>query len=112
MVNGKKILIIDDDIDFGFLMTEFFSKRGGKVLVAKSLTEGLWLLQNEKLDFIFLDNHLPDGLGWGKTAYILANYPHARLILISSQDVPSTHTKSFSILFKPLLKERLHKMFD
>lgn len=111
-MKGKKILIIDDDTDFGFLMTEFFSKRGGKVLVAKSLTEGLLFMRNESHDYIFLDNHLPDGLGWGKTEYILENYPNTRLILISSLDVPRTNTSSFGILFKPLIKEELHRMFD
>jgi DNA-binding response OmpR family regulator len=111
-MKGKKILIIDDDTDFGFLMTEFFSKRGGKVLVAKSITEGLLFLRNEKHDYIFLDNHLPDGLGWGKTEYILANYPNTRLILISSLEVPKSNSSSFGILFKPLIKEELHKMFD
>jgi DNA-binding response OmpR family regulator len=111
-MKGKKILIIDDDADFGFLMTEFFSKRGGEVKVAKSLNEGLLLLRNNNQDYIFLDNNLPDGLGWGKTEYIVANYPNARLILISSMDVPRTNTLSFGILFKPFINEELHKMFD
>ena len=111
-MKGKKILIIDDDKDFSFLMTQFFSKRGGKVLLAHTLSEGLHILQHEKTDYIFLDNNLPDGLGWAKTEHILTNYPDAVLILISSQDVPRTNTSSFSIFFKPLIKDELHKMFD
>jgi DNA-binding response OmpR family regulator len=111
-MKGKNILIIDDDIDFGFLMTEFFSKRGGKVTLAYSITEGLEILQHEKTDYIFLDNNLPDGLGWSKTDHILETYPNAQLILISSLDVPRTTTSSFSIFFKPLINDELHKMFD
>ncbi len=111
-MKGKKILIIDDDTDFGFLMSEFFSKKGGKVLLAESIGEGLRILQREKTDYIFLDNNLPDGLGWTKKEYIMANYPDTLLILISSVDVRRTNTSSFSILFKPLIKDELHKMFD
>ncbi len=112
MVKGKKILIIDDDIDFSFLLTQYFSKRGGKVLLANSISEGLRILKLVKTDYIFLDNNLPDGLGWAKTEYILANYPDSALILISSLDVPRTNTSSFSIFFKPQIKDELHKMFD
>ncbi len=32
------------------------------------------LLESESKEFVFLDNILPDGLGWEKTEYILHNY--------------------------------------
>lgn len=111
-MKDKKILIIDDDTDFGFLMAEFFSKRGGKVLLAESIREGLRIIHHEKLDYIFLDNNLPDGLGWTKTEYIMVNYPNTQLILISALEATGIKTASPCIFFKPLIKEELHKMFD
>ncbi|HPH45847.1 MAG TPA: response regulator, partial [Chryseolinea sp.] len=67
----KKILIVDDEKDFGILMKTFFSKKKCKVFLANSIAEGLVMLEKERPDYLFLDNNLPDGLGWGKTEFIL-----------------------------------------
>ena len=107
----KKILVIDDELDFRYLMQGFFSKRGHHVVAAGSIQEGLKILQEEKPDFILLDNYLPDGFGWSKTEFITTNYPWARLILMSGLQVPKTSASSFSILYKPLMTEELLKLF-
>lgn len=107
-MSGKKVLIIDDEVDFGFLMKAFFTKKGCKVFVANTITTGLGLLQQEKPDYLLLDNNLPDGLGWSKTDFILTNYPNTELILISALEVPKTSSSTFRILHKPLLKDELN----
>ena len=108
---NKKVLIIDDEEDLGLLMKRFFFPRKIDVYVAHTIAEGMKLLEEQNPDFIFLDNNLPDGLGWGKTEYILLNYPQTQLNLISALDVPKTTASSFRILEKPLLLEELTKMF-
>lgn len=108
---NKKVLIIDDEEDLGLLMKRFFFTRKIDVFVAHTIAEGMKLLEEQNPDFIFLDNHLPDGLGWGKTEYILDKYPQTQLNLISALDVPKTTASSFRILEKPLLLEELTKMF-
>ncbi len=110
-MRAKKVLIIDDEIDFGFLMKAFFSRKGCEVFVATSLTTGLDLLQKEKPDYLLLDNNLPDGLGWSKADFILTNYPLTQLILISALEVPKTSSSTFRILHKPLLKDELNSIF-
>lgn len=107
----KKILIVDDEKDFGMLMKTFFLKRKCKVFIANSIAEGLAMLEKERPDYLFLDNNLPDGLGWGKTEFILDNYPHTQLNLISVLDVPKTSATSFRILYKPTLTEELPTLF-
>ncbi|MBT1687483.1 response regulator [Dawidia soli] len=107
----RKILLIDDERDFGILMKNFFSQKNYEVYHAQTLAEGMKLLEQEKPDFIFLDNNLPDGLGWGKTEYILVNYPLSQLNLISAYHVPKTSASSFRILEKPLVLEEINKMF-
>lgn len=108
----RKILLIDDERDFGLLMKSFFAPKNFEVYHAQTLAEGMKILDEVKPDYIFLDNNLPDGLGWGKTEYILVNYPKAQLNLISAYHVPKTSASSFRILEKPLLLEELNKMFD
>ena len=110
-MEGKKILIVDDERDFGVLMKSFFSKKSYEVYIAYSIAEGLKILEKEKPDHIFLDNNLPDGLGWKKTEFILLHYPQTQLHLISALEVPKTSSSSFQILYKPTLQEELIKLF-
>jgi len=110
-MKNKKVLIIDDEKDFGILMKKFFTATACDLYLAHSIEDGLKILEEEKPDYIFLDNNLPDGYGWGKTEFILQNYPQTQLNLISALDVPKTSASSFRILYKPLLKDELTKMF-
>lgn len=59
----KKILLIDDDRDFGLLLTSFFIGKNFEVVLAHTLTEGMATMERERPEYIFLDNGLPDGLG-------------------------------------------------
>ena len=111
-MEDKTILIVDDEIDFGFLMKEFFLQKGCKVFLATTIAAGLGLLQQEKPDVLLMDNQLPDGFGWSKTDFILQNYPNIHLILISAFEVPKTSSSLFSIMQKPFLKDELLKMFS
>ncbi|HEY9009298.1 response regulator [Ohtaekwangia sp.] len=106
----KKILLIDDEQDFGVLMKSFFAPKNYEVYHALTLSDGMRILDEVKPDYIFLDNNLPDGLGWGKTEYILVNHPTAQLNLISAYQVPKTSASSFRILEKPLVMEELNKI--
>ena len=111
-MKGKRVLIVDDEADFRLLIKDFFDRKGCIVFLANSLTAGLEMLQLEKPDVLLLDNMLPDGLGWSKTEFILANYPKTQLILITAMEVPKTSSSSFNIFYKPIIKDELRKMFQ
>ncbi len=111
-MNKRKVLIIDDEKDFGLLLKEFFSKKKYEVYLSYTIADGMKTLEEVKPDYIFLDNNLPDGLGWGKTEYILANYPQTQLNLISAYHVPKTSTSSFRIIEKPVNLEELNNIFE
>jgi DNA-binding response OmpR family regulator len=111
-MKGKQVLIVDDEADFGFLIKDFFDKKGCTVFLANSISTGLEMLQLEKPDVMILDNVFPDGLGWSNTEFILANYPKTQLILTSAVEVPRTSSSSFSIFYKRLIKDELRKMFN
>ena len=107
----RKVLIIDDEEDFGMLIKWFFSQKNYEVYVAYTISDGLKLLDEHLPDIIFLDNNLPDGYGWDKTDYILSTYPQTQLNLISALNVPKTSSSSFRILEKQMLLKELRKMF-
>ena len=97
----KKILLIDDDKDFGRLLIGFMVNKDFEVLLAHTLVEGMAAMERERPEYIFLDNGLPDGLGWGKAVFIQSQYPTARLHLISAW-VPEAHVSNVRILEKPI----------
>ena len=107
MPNKKKVLLVDDDEDFGKLMKKLLKNENVEFLVARTLTEGMMILEKEHPEYVFLDNMLPDGAGWSKTEFILHNYPKIHLNLLSALSVPKTSASTFRILEKPLSMQEL-----
>jgi DNA-binding NtrC family response regulator len=97
-----KILIIDDEADLRSLLKTYFEKRNCQVMLADTLDSGMEALESFRPDHIFLDNNLPDGAGWAKTQYILANFPFCQLNLMSGYLVPKTSAMNFRIIEKPI----------
>lgn len=112
MPNRKKVLFVNDDDDFGKLMKKFLENENVEFLVARTLTEGMMMLEKEHPDYVFLDNKLPDGSGWEKTEFILHNYPQTNLNLLSGLNVPKTSASTFRIFEKPLSMQELLSCFN
>ena len=107
MKKNKKILIIDGDHDFGFALKFFFAKKNFDLLLACTLSEGMLILEREKPEYVFLDNHLPDSLGRGKSEYIQAQYPHSNLY--SEQEVRLIRDKLYRLAQQELLRHLTSK---
>jgi two-component system, OmpR family, response regulator len=86
----KRVLIIDDETDFCLLMKNYFIRKNYEVHIYHTLSEGMRNLEVIKPDIIFLDNNLPDGLGWEKTEYITQHFPNTRINLISAYQYDHT----------------------
>lgn len=80
----KKVLIIDDEVDFCLLMQFYLSKKNCEVSISHTLRDGLGLVHDNIPDIVILDNNLPDGLGWPAAKNILAAVPGVHLFLISA----------------------------
>ena len=73
MSDGRKILIIDDETDLCLLLKEYFVRKNYEVIVSHTLQEGKVLLTENKPDILFLDNNLPDGIGWTEAPLFAKN---------------------------------------
>lgn len=57
------VLIIDDDLTFGEMLSELVKTLGHEAQIALTLKDGLQAATAEKFDVVFLDVRLPDGSG-------------------------------------------------
>ena len=101
----KKVLIIDDEVDFCLLMQFYLSKKNCEVSISHTLQDGLGLLKNSEPDIIILDNNLPDGLGWPAAKNILDAVPDVHLFLISANKPthkPDINNSHCQVVEKPI----------
>jgi len=104
-MDKKKVLIIDDEVDFCLLMQFYLSKKNCDVSISHTLRDGLGLIQNKTPDIVILDNNLPDGLGWPAAENILQKAPQAQLFLISANkpsNKPDIHNPHLQVVEKPI----------
>ncbi len=106
-MSRKKIVIIDDEEDLCQLMKTYFHELNHDVYLANTLTSGLNLIREVSPDVVFIDNNLPDGLGWEKMSFLLEEFPTCKINLISAYkylppDLNLPNNGEVNILEKPL----------
>ena len=104
MQSRKKVLIIDDEVDLCLLLKTYLMRRNYDVFYSHTLSEGLNQFQEVQPDILFLDNNLPDGIGWDKAAGLMEKYPTLQVHLISAYqpNAPDHVSSSFKVWEKPL----------
>jgi len=110
-----KVLMIDDEVDYCQIMKNFFTKRNYEVYLAYTLNDGLNLLNSVRPDILFLDNNLPDGLGWDFVEEIRQKLPQIEINLISAYshgDVSVSNLPGIYVWEKPLQMDQLNKFFS
>lgn len=95
-------------------MERYFLELNHEVFLANTLGSGLSLIKQVSPDVVFIDNNLPDGLGWEKMSYLLKEYPFCKINLISAYDylppdLKDRENRTVTILEKPL---RLNTLKD
>ncbi len=82
----KYALLVDDEPEICLLLANILRRTGTECAIAHSLEAGRAALLTTHFDAVFLDVHLPDGLGYDLIAEIKASQPGARAIAISAMD--------------------------
>ena len=79
-----KVLIIDDEVDYGMIMKSYFEKKRYQVSLAFTLHDGIQQMKDINPDILFLDNNLPDGSGWQHLEEFVEKFPQMKIYLVSA----------------------------
>jgi DNA-binding NtrC family response regulator len=115
MRDRKKILIIDDETDLCLLLKDYFIRKNCDVSISHTLNEGLNLVNAVHPDVLFLDNNLPDGVGWEYASSIASQFPATYLVLISAfhPSPPAMPVNAqFNVIEKPISFADLDRQFS
>jgi DNA-binding response OmpR family regulator len=110
LMRKKKILIIEDEFELCMLLKLHFLEKGYEVEMAYNLKDGKERLKTYNPDIVFLDNNLPDGLGWNSVSEISDFNPAIRINLITGnmpEDKDLSGNLNLYIMMKPLSKKEI-----
>lgn len=82
-MQGKKILVVDDDVNLSQMIKFTFTKVGAEVYTASGGHEGLHLFYEQRPDLVILDVRMPDLDGW-ETCRQIRLFSHVPVIMLTS----------------------------
>jgi len=107
----RKALIVDDETDICYLLSNILKQRNIQAPFAGSLSEADKMLQSpDHFYYVFLDNHLPDGLGINQIKRWKEKFPSIHVIMITAHDSYEERKKATKdgaehFISKPFSKE-------
>ena len=116
-MNTMKALIIDDEIDICYLLSNIVRTQKMEVSFVNSLGEATASLKKQTPQLIFLDNHLPDGLGIDFIKQLKKNNPSSKIVMMTAFDNASERLTAISngadiFISKPFSKNTICTSID
>ena len=112
-----KVLIIDDETDICYLLSTLLKQRNLETEYVNTLSDAAVALKKDVPEVIFLDNHLPDGLGMNFIAYVKNHYPDTKIVMITAHDTAADRQKAMStgadfFIGKPFTRDLINSTVD
>ncbi len=112
--NHMKALIIDDEIDICFLLSGILRNTNVDSVYVNTLGAAKKALETEFPEIIFIDNHLPDGMGVDFINYIKINKPASKIVMITAYDTQKDRLNATKagvdyFIAKPFSRESIYK---
>ena len=112
-----KILIIDDETDICYLLSTLLKKKNFATSYVNSLSEAVIALEKENPNLVFLDNHLPDGLGLNFIEHIKSTKPDCKIVMITAHDTVSDRERAMKegvdhYIGKPFNREVIYQTLE
>jgi len=95
MVDNKKILIVDDSDELTHVIADFLGMFGYRVQTAKDGVDALKHLEQEHMDIVVSDIHMPKMDGYTLMTEIKNKYPETPIILITGFSISEAKKMAF-----------------
>lgn len=110
-------LIIDDEADICYLLGSLLRKKDIDTSYVNTLRDAANILESTDPQIIFLDNHLPDGLGVNFIGFIKRFHPLTKIIMITAHDTAADVKKAYKegvdyFIGKPFSKESINNVVE
>jgi DNA-binding NtrC family response regulator len=107
-----KILLVDDDVEFGVALSKILKGEGHEPLIALNTAEGLKLLHKDKFDIIFADLSMPGENGLVLLEKSKKEFPDLPVVMITAFGDWDTYAKAVEkgvskFVNKPVKKEEI-----
>ncbi len=89
MIDGSKILLVDDNVDIINALSDFLTLNGCNVLVAPTGKKAMELLSNNDVEVVILDVKLPDTNGIALLDTIKVENPTVAVIIVTGYYNPN-----------------------
>ena len=112
-----RVLIIDDERDICYLLSALLKQKNLVPAYVNTLSDARTALIDTDPEVVFLDNHLPDGLGMDFISYIKSNFPNIKIIMITAHDTETDRARAKQegadfFIGKPFNREIIYKTVD
>ena len=110
-------LIIDDETDICYLLTAILRNANIDATYVNTLAEAKNTLTTQVPEIIFLDNHLPDGMGVDFIGYIKKNNPECMVVMITAYDtqtdrLAASEAGADDFIGKPFTRQSIYGAVD
>lgn len=107
-----KILLVDDDVEFGKTLSRLLTGEGHETSVALDTSEGLSFLKKESFDLVFADLSLPGKNGIVLLEGIKKEHPGLPVVIITAFGDWDTYARTIEkgaskFINKPVKKEEI-----
>jgi DNA-binding NtrC family response regulator len=112
------LLIVDDEPDIRALCTSIVKRAFDfEILESGSLKQAKELLQSAKPDFVLLDLHLQDGVGFDLVPFLLKANPSVKVLIVTAynqcpEKKQATDLGAFGLLGNPFKSQDLINRID
>ncbi len=112
-----KALIIEDEIDICYLLSAILKGKRLEVNYVNALSEAVLALEEHKPEIIFLDNHMPDGLGIDFIRYLKSTNSEMKVVMMTAFDNHSDRLKAIdqgvdAFIAKPFTKQLIYQTLE
>ncbi len=107
-----KILLVDDDVEFGVALSKILKGEGHEVAVALNTPEGLKCLSNDKFELVLADLSMPGESGLALLEKIKKDYPKLPVVMVTAFGDWDTYARAIEkgvskFINKPVKKEEI-----